>query len=366
MRAPMTVSTPPGPAFLSRVCIGILLLLTFLTTASAASAAPALSTASPAEVTQQQHEDEHDLQPRATKPFLLRVMPLGASITVGYMSSDGNGYRKYLREQLRYAGWGVDMVGSLANGTMNDNQNEGHFGDTIDHIAEAAVNSTRLQPNVILIKYSTLLSLASSSAYTCGSAGTNDCIQNIEINDADTRLDALITHLFASIPNTTIILSTLLPNEFASRAVRRVSQEYRNLVARRRSRGDRLVLAEMSYFITDDQLVDGTHPSDTGYKMMAAVWWSAIQTAEEEGKLSAPNIVTKSVLKDLVGINGTAQTEGKGLDDGPVEDPQLPEYNAPGQPGGSGGEGGAVALGYGLRGKLGWGLVGLWIVCEIL
>ena len=117
----MTVSTPPGPAFLSRVCIGILLLLTFLTTASAASAAPALSTASPAEVTQQQHEDEHDLQPRATKPFLLRVMPLGASITVGYMSSDGNGYRKYLREQLRYAGWGVDMVGSLANGTMNDN-----------------------------------------------------------------------------------------------------------------------------------------------------------------------------------------------------------------------------------------------------
>ncbi|KAL4762070.1 SGNH/GDSL hydrolase family protein [Aspergillus foveolatus] len=345
MRTPMTVSTPLRPAFLCRVCIGILLLLTFLTTASAASAAPALSTASLAEVTQQQYEDEQDLRPRATKPFLLRVMPLGASITVGYRSSDGNGYRKYLREQLRYAGWGVDMVGSLANGTMKDNQNEGHFGDTIDHIAEAAVNSTRLQPNVILIN-----------------AGTNDCIQDIEITDADTRLDSLITHLFASIPNTTIILSTLLPNEFASRAVRRVSQEYRNLVARRRSRGDRLVLAEMSYFITDDQLADGTHPSDTGYKMMAAVWWSAIQTAEEEGKLSAPNIVTKSVLKDLVGVNGTAQTEGKGLDDGPVEDPQLPEYNAPGQPGGSGGEGGAVALGYGLRGKLGWGLVGLWIV----
>jgi lysophospholipase L1-like esterase len=344
----MTVPTPPGPAFLSRVYIGILLLLAFLTTASAA--ASALSTASPTEVTQQHNEDEHDFQPRATKPFLLRVMPLGASITVGYTSSDGNGYRKYLREQLRYAGWEVDMVGNLANGTMKDNQNEGHFGDTIDHIAEAAVNSTRLQPNVILIN-----------------AGTNDCIQNIEITDADTRLDALITHLFASIPNTTIVLSTLLPNEFASRAVRRVSQEYRNLVARRRSRGDRLVLAEMSYFITDDQLVDGTHPSDTGYKRMAAVWWSAIQTAEEEGKLSAPNIVTKSVLKDLVGINGTAQTEGKGLDDRPVEDPQLPEYNAPGQPGGSGGgEGGAVALGWGLRGNLVWGLVGLWIVCEFL
>ncbi|KAL4747809.1 SGNH hydrolase-type esterase domain-containing protein [Aspergillus terricola var. indicus] len=340
----MTVSTPPGPASLSRIYISILLLLTFLTTASVS--ASALSTPSPTEVTQQQHRGEHVLQPRATKPFLLRVMPLGASITVGYKSSDGNGYRKYLREQLRYVGWEVDMVGSLANGTMRDNQNEGHFGDTIDHIAEAAVNSTRLQPNVILIN-----------------AGTNDCIQNIEITDADTRLDALITHLFASVPNTTIVLSTLLPNEFASRAVRRVSQEYRNLVARRRSRGDRIVLAEMSYFITDDQLVDGTHPSDTGYKEMAAVWWAAIHTAEEEGKLSAPNIVTKSVLKDLVGVNGTVQTEGKGLDDGPVEDPQLPAYNAPGQPGGSGGgEGGAVPLAWGLRGKLGWGLLGLWVV----
>jgi hypothetical protein len=61
------------------------------------------------------------LAPRDTKPFLLRVMPLGASITVGYQSSDGNGYRKPLREQLRYAGWEVDMVGSLTNGTMKDN-----------------------------------------------------------------------------------------------------------------------------------------------------------------------------------------------------------------------------------------------------
>ncbi|KAL4997574.1 SGNH hydrolase-type esterase domain-containing protein [Aspergillus recurvatus] len=348
MRAPKTVSSTPRSASVSRIYISILVLLTFLTTASAS----AVSAPSSTEVTRQQddHEHGHDHQPRATKPFLLRVMPLGASITVGYKSSDENGYRKYLREQLRYAGWEVDMVGSLANGTMKDNQNEGHFGDTIDHIAEAAVNSTRLQPNLILIN-----------------AGTNDCIQNVDITDADTRLDALITHLFASIPNTTIVLSTLLPNDFASRAVTRVSQEYRNLVARRRSRGDRIVLAEMSYFITDDQLVDGTHPSDTGYKEMAAVWWAAIQTAEEEGKLSEPNVVAKSVLKDLVGVNGTAQNEGRGLDDGPVEDPELPEYVAPGQPGGSGGdEGVAVTLRRGLGGKLGWGVVGGWVACEFL
>jgi hypothetical protein len=53
--------------------------------------------------------------------FTLRIMPLGASITQGYKSSDNNGYRKALREQLRHVGWPVNMVGSLSDGTMHDN-----------------------------------------------------------------------------------------------------------------------------------------------------------------------------------------------------------------------------------------------------
>ena len=61
------------------------------------------------------------LQPRDNSTFLLRVMPLGASITLGYRSTDLNGYRKPLRQQLRYAGWQVDMIGSKRNGTMRNN-----------------------------------------------------------------------------------------------------------------------------------------------------------------------------------------------------------------------------------------------------
>jgi hypothetical protein len=34
--------------------------------------------------------------------FFLRIMPLGASITQGMGSSDETGYRKYLRQQLRF------------------------------------------------------------------------------------------------------------------------------------------------------------------------------------------------------------------------------------------------------------------------
>lgn len=61
------------------------------------------------------------LQKRDNATFLLRIMPLGASITLGYRSTDHNGYRKALRQQLRYAGWQVDMIGSLRNGTMHNN-----------------------------------------------------------------------------------------------------------------------------------------------------------------------------------------------------------------------------------------------------
>lgn len=53
--------------------------------------------------------------------FLIRLMPLGASITNGYLSTDHNGYRDWIRQQLRYEGWEVEMVGSLRNGTMVDN-----------------------------------------------------------------------------------------------------------------------------------------------------------------------------------------------------------------------------------------------------
>ena len=61
-----------------------------------------------------------ELNRRAVGDFWLRIMPLGASITQGVGSDDGNGYRKLLRDQLRYAGWDVNMVGSKLDGTMRD------------------------------------------------------------------------------------------------------------------------------------------------------------------------------------------------------------------------------------------------------
>lgn len=93
---------------------------------------------------------------RAAKDFFLRIMPLGASITQGVGSTDGNGYRKLLRSQLRFKGWKVNMVGSKKNGEMADNDNEGHPGKVINEVHEAFINSkSSLMPNLVLINAGT-------------------------------------------------------------------------------------------------------------------------------------------------------------------------------------------------------------------
>ncbi|KAF7627478.1 hypothetical protein AFLA_002859 [Aspergillus flavus NRRL3357] len=97
------------------------------------------------------------LTPRDEKPFTLRIMPLGASITYGYQSTNGNGYRRWLRQQLRHAGWWVNMVGSNPNdtSTMNDNEVEATSGFRVDQVTQQAERPIPQQPNLILINAGT-------------------------------------------------------------------------------------------------------------------------------------------------------------------------------------------------------------------
>lgn len=233
--------------------------------------------------------------------FLLKVLPLGASITLGYKSTDGNGYREWIRQQLRYEGWPVEMVGTRRMGTMRDNYNEGHIGFRIDQLEKKADEDIPAQPNLILIN-----------------AGTNDALQDYRIYSAGTRMNILIEKLFSSIEGTTIILSTLLPNAKQPEKVESINEQLRNLVAYRRARNNRIVLADMSHFIKVDELADKIHPDDAGYEKMASVWWAAFQEAQKEGMLQNFNYTS-------------AKFNAKKLDDN-TTDPHLPAYSAPAQP----------------------------------
>ncbi|KAL5341394.1 hypothetical protein BJX70DRAFT_405980 [Aspergillus crustosus] len=228
---------------------------------------------------------------RQTNRVPLRILPLGASITFGVHSYDNNGYRKPLRDYLRYNDWEVNMAGSKSGGTMTDNDVEARLGDTINMARAAAINSIPYKPNVVLIN-----------------AGTNDCrlATDADIPNAVDQMRTLIDTLRdgPDMKETVIILSTLIPsdNPLIERHRELVNDQYRELVRLMRDEGVPILLADMDPYVhtvadrwlkfpddyTTNGKVDDTHPSISGYRKMAYVWAEAIERAHSEDPIAQP------------------------------------------------------------------------------
>ncbi|KAH6898667.1 SGNH hydrolase-type esterase domain-containing protein [Thelonectria olida] len=210
----------------------------------------------------------------------LRLMPLGASITRGKGSEDGNGYRKYLRDLLVADGNDVDMVGTQKSGSMNDNEHEGWDGLRIDQVYEKAQKSVpeRL-PNLITIN-----------------AGTNDCAQDYDIDGAADRMLEMLEFLWDASPKASIILSTLLVNGDSDieERVLEVNKQLTTLGKNMTAKSKKLILVDMhsSDGPQEDDLVDGTHPNSDGYEKMAKIWFEGIEEAASRGWLESPQVLS--------------------------------------------------------------------------
>lgn len=112
----------------------------------------------------------------------LRILPLGDSITNGYASSDGNGYRKIFYDWASEGGK-VVMIGShQGQGQMNQNNEEGWDTFNIDQISYKATNALAARPNVVLLM-----------------AGTNDMFTDAQAAKAPQRLESLVDKVRSSI-----------------------------------------------------------------------------------------------------------------------------------------------------------------------
>lgn len=123
------------------------------------------------------------------------------------------------------------------------------------------------------------------------SAGTNDAVQHYKTSTAGERMDDLLDRLYEAIPETTVILSTLLPSKRVPKTAANISAQYRTIIEQRQNASQRIVLADMSQgddALTTSELIDKTHPTEFGYSKMAYIWWNAIQEAESKGFLAAP------------------------------------------------------------------------------
>jgi len=200
----------------------------------------------------------------------LRILPLGDSITWGYGSTSGNGYREALLTRLRNP---VTYIGSEHSGNMSNNENEGHPGAVIAQIGGFAERSLVRRPNVILLM-----------------AGTNDMVGQRDVEHAPQRLGVLIDRCVAACPDAVLLVAQLTPFLHVP------SQERANvfnaaipgLVRERVDRGKKVVVVNMEEYVEMGWLVDGLHPSDLGYDGMARAWYDGIQKVAERGWIEKP------------------------------------------------------------------------------
>lgn len=197
----------------------------------------------------------------------LRILPLGNSITWGYGSSSGNGYRQFLLDKLSPT-HNVTYIGSEHAGNMTNNANEGHPGAKISDIAEFADRSLPERPNVILVM-----------------AGTNDCIADHDMEQAPVRLGALIDRCLEACPDATVLvaqLSDCLDRPTHARILK-FNKAVPGVVKKKAENGHKVAVVNMFDYMGLDGVMDGLHPSDIGYEGMAKAWFDGIKNATAKG-----------------------------------------------------------------------------------
>lgn len=212
----------------------------------------------------------------------VRVMPLGDSITDGVPA--GGGYRVGLWQRFTAGGYQVDFVGSQSNGpaTLGDHDHEGHSGWRIDQIDANITGWLRTSgPHTVLLHI-----------------GTNDILQNHDVAHAPDRLSALVDHITGTAPDAEVFVATIIPiaNSGQEAAARTFNATIPGMVQSKQNAGKHVHLVDMHSALTTADLVDGVHPTPTGYDKMAATWFTALKSVA--GSIGTPG---QSAARQLVG-----------------------------------------------------------------
>ncbi len=199
-----------------------------------------------------------------------RIMPLGNSITAGFGSSHGGGYRLPLFESLNAdSDFGpFNFVGQLESGFgLPDKDHEGHGGflttqlDVEDYLA-------RNPADIVLLEI-----------------GTNDLSSNSTADAIAASISDLVDRIHATAPNATILLGTLLPviDDTKNVLASQVNLLLPDIVDSRFSRDFTIYLVDhYSRFVSntnwqDAYMSDELHPSDRGYEIMAEEWYATLR-----------------------------------------------------------------------------------------
>ncbi|KAI0143829.1 SGNH hydrolase-type esterase domain-containing protein [Xylariaceae sp. FL1272] len=215
----------------------------------------------------------------------IRLMYIGASMTLGEHSTGERGYREQVRNWLVKQGNEVNCVGQNRYGDFLDNDVQA-FGaqpirPTLDRCKEIVPQT---QPNLILIN-----------------AGSSDCFQPEHHGSGliHQKMRALIDYLFEASPRATIIMSTIIPSPWdgVEACVKSANAQIRQVAYDLIREGKPVTLVEMHYDQGLPNRVelkhigkDDMHPIDEGYFIMGDLFIEAIQEVSAKGFLQPPVI----------------------------------------------------------------------------
>lgn len=281
---------------------------------SAVSAAALLISSLPAMNTVSQVSAEDDT---------IKIMCIGDSITDGYTNDYVGSYRKFIYHNLTEMGYNIDMVGSKDGGWTPaytdeetgetwefDNENTGYSGySVLSYSGRTGIYETLQSTGCLVSAQPDIVTLQ---------IGTNDVIDNHDIDTAGERLEILVDYILDNIPqNSTLFISPIPPldpnrsevydwfgnyrhsDDWSEQyndnmaemnveiALMRYNTQVMALATKKKQEGKNVVFSEAAFEITDvkTQLFDGVHPNNTGYKAMGDKW---ADTIDEYLKGSSP------------------------------------------------------------------------------
>lgn len=212
-------------------------------------------------------------------------MPFGDSITDGYNPDTPGGYRVELFRLAHAAGKNLTFVGSGSNGPEQvdgvafPHEHEGHSGWTIAPAGGRSGISTLV--STVMPKYAPHIVLLM--------IGTNDAIDNYDMDHAPDRLGQLIDAIYAQLPNVAVLVAQLIPGrgdtsqgddaELSTR-IQRFNQAIPAVVQARADAGKRIFVVDMYRPFEGAEralLEDQWHPNAAGYVKIGTQWFAALQ-----------------------------------------------------------------------------------------
>lgn len=278
-------------------------------------------------------DNKDQISAESTQP--IKILPIGDSITDGY-GTDGS-YRKFLYHELTDSGYSIDMVGpnwSWGDAEYSDPVSGENFTYDAAHCGYSGYSIMDYNGrNGILetIKKGNYLSQYSPDIVIL-QIGTNDIIDNHEIDSAGQRLDTLVTYIAENISSDAALFVTTIPDlepnrqdvypwfanyrhsadwtkdysdaevaDMVDKQITSYNGQVKALIKSKQDKwADNIYFGDINSVITDvsAQLKDGVHPNNTGYKLMGEYWADCLKKYMSDNTVDPPELISGDINCD--------------------------------------------------------------------